>query len=104
MNNNAPEIYKDLSENVFQNAQKANAAAQAFIDEVYQLRIKYRIADVHVITAVGFMRGKKRLRSVSSTHMGYSLMKGKMLLSSLVNHVDEMTNTLEELATMDGDK
>lgn len=51
-----PKVYREMSV-PHANAEAAEAAADAFFDDLYTLRVKHKIADVHVIIQTPIITG-----------------------------------------------
>jgi hypothetical protein len=91
-----PRLYEKLRKHEFETPEQAEEAFEAFMDEVYKLREKYKLKDVVVVAEV-FARGetpesKKALDMCASA--GDSMMRGHMLSIALANEVGHLTLNL----------
>jgi hypothetical protein len=97
---NSPETYLDLLENIFKSKDEQIAAVDKFFDEVYALRVKYRIPDVHIVTSAYHSKGKKRVKILQIAHFGYGMMAGPMLMTALNDHMKELAEAVESAANL----
>jgi len=72
-----PENYRKLSE-PHENVDCLNWAVNSFMDEVYELRNKYCLTDVHIIMKNSVIVDGKEQHAMSSGHFGDSMKAEQM--------------------------
>lgn len=73
-----PELYRRMSE-PYADLDAANDAFNGFFKELYDLREKHRIADVHIVASVPIMTADGETASLVRFHIGDSMKAESML-------------------------